>query len=234
MSGCQQAAYQRVFSANEPGLFDYFLINDDLDTAAATLARIGQRACAGELGPEPAQPPDKPSTAAESKASQPLDAPGQPEPNASVDSTAPEPTPAPHNLTNGHQEAPPTADPTRPLYLGTYEQHCDKIAVVTGAASVAGSALCRALALAGLRVVALARTRESLQNLQRELILEAGVSATNFLPIVCDTTKEAELVAVPRIVAKRWPDTGVDILVHIEVCAIACGLQGVPWALPRL
>lgn len=201
-------------SANEPGLFDYVLVNDDLNAAAATLARIGARALAGELGPEPSTEKQSdtlqvPSPAVPDTVQLEQDAPAQHPPA--------EDAPAPHHLTNGIHETPATADPSRPLYLGTYEQHRDKIAVVTGAASVAGSALCRALALAGLRVVALARTRESLQSLQRELILEAGVSASNFLPIVCDTTKEAELVAVPRIVAKRWPDTGIDILVHIEV-----------------
>lgn len=211
-------------SANEPGLFDYVLVNDDVDTAAAALARIGARALAGELGPEPSENTQPSETTQpqqqkheEETAPAPSDAkPGTATPEAAT--AAPPVAATPHHETNGvHQDPPMAADPTQPLYLGTYEQHRDKIAVVTGAASVPGSALCRALALAGLRVVALARTRESLQSLQRELILEAGVSASNFLPIVCDTTKEAELVAVPRIVAKRWPDTGVDILVHIEV-----------------
>lgn len=30
-----------------------------------------------------------------------------------------------------------------------------------------------------------------------------------FLPVVADVTKEAEVVALPRIVAKRWPGSGV-------------------------
>jgi NAD(P)-dependent dehydrogenase (short-subunit alcohol dehydrogenase family) len=35
-----------------------------------------------------------------------------------------------------------------------------------------------------------------------------------FLPIVCDVTKEAEVLALPRIIAKRWAGSGIDILVN--------------------
>lgn len=65
-----------------------------------------------------------------------------------------------------------------------------------------------------MRVVAVARRRERLEKLQQAL-MDKGVPAKDFLPIVCDTSKEVEVSALPRIVAKRWPETpGVDVLVN--------------------
>ena len=48
--------------------------------------------------------------------------------------------------------------------------------------------MCEALALAGLRVVAVARRRERLEQLQQTLVA-AGVPIADFLPVVCDITK---------------------------------------------
>ena len=61
--------------------------------------------------------------------------------------------------------------------------------------------------------MAVARRRERLEELQ-QVIISRGVSASEFLPVVCDTTKEPEVVALPKIVAKRWPDAGIDILIN--------------------
>lgn len=36
----------------------------------------------------------------------------------------------------------------------------------------------------------------------------------DFLPVVCDVTKEAEVSALPAIVTKHWPDAGIDVLVN--------------------
>lgn len=38
--------------------------------------------------------------------------------------------------------------------------------------------------------------------------------AGEFLPVVADLTKEAEVAALPRIVAKRWPGAGIDLLIN--------------------
>lgn len=88
-----------------------------------------------------------------------------------------------------------------------------KVALVTGASAGIGWAICTRLAFAGVRVVAVARRRERLEELQHTL-LEAGISMADFLPIVCDVSKEAEVVALPRIIVKRWPNAGIDILVN--------------------
>jgi predicted nucleic acid-binding protein len=44
-------------------------------------------------------------------------------------------------------------------------------------------------------------------------VLRLGVPPAAFLPVVCDVTKDAEVAALPKIVAKRWPDSGIDVLV---------------------
>eukprot|EP00955_Chlamydomonas_euryale_P076558 362713-Chlamydomonas_euryale.AAC.21 len=41
-----------------------------------------------------------------------------------------------------------------------------------------------------------------------------GVPPSNFLPVVCDVTKEVEVATLPKIVAKRWHGCGVDVLVN--------------------
>lgn len=41
-----------------------------------------------------------------------------------------------------------------------------------------------------------------------------GVAAADFLPVVCDVTKEAEVVNLPKIITKHWPDAGLDVLVN--------------------
>ena len=57
-----------------------------------------------------------------------------------------------------------------------------------GASAGIGWAVCEALATAGLRVVAVARRRERLEQLQQTLVA-AGVPIADFLPVVCDITK---------------------------------------------
>ncbi len=58
----------------------------------------------------------------------------------------------------------------------------------SGASAGIGWAVCEALATAGLRVVAVARRRERLEQLQQTLVA-AGVPIADFLPVVCDITK---------------------------------------------
>lgn len=62
------------------------------------------------------------------------------------------------------------------------------MALVTGASAGIGWAACEKLALAGLRVVAVARRRERLEALQQHLI-SLNVPIADFLPVVCDITK---------------------------------------------
>jgi len=90
-----------------------------------------------------------------------------------------------------------------------------KVALVTGASSGIGWAVCETLGRAGLRVVAVARRRDRLEELQQHMLSPAvGAAPVDFLPVVCDITKEPEVAALPRIVAKRWPNAGIDVLVN--------------------
>lgn len=51
----------------------------------------------------------------------------------------------------------------------------------------------------GLRVVAVARRRERLEALQAHMTSPAvGVAPVDFLPVVCDVSKEPEVAALPR------------------------------------
>ena len=63
-----------------------------------------------------------------------------------------------------------------------------KVALVTGASSGIGRAVCVDLAQAGMRVVAVARRRDRLEALQQELVA-TGMPIAHFLPVVCDITK---------------------------------------------
>lgn len=67
-----------------------------------------------------------------------------------------------------------------------------------------------------------------LEKLQ-QAVLEAGVPAAEFLPVVCDLTKEAEVAALPRIVQKRWPGSGIDLVVN-NAGAIGAPLSGALFA----
>lgn len=64
-----------------------------------------------------------------------------------------------------------------------------------------------------MKVVAVGRRRERLEALQQEMAA-AGVAPDSLLPVVCDVTKEAEVIALPKIVARRWPEGGIDVLVN--------------------
>jgi NAD(P)-dependent dehydrogenase (short-subunit alcohol dehydrogenase family) len=87
------------------------------------------------------------------------------------------------------------------------------VALVTGAGSGVGWELAASLALAGLRVVAVSRRKAQLEKLQAA-VLDAGVEGAEFLPVVADLSREAEVAALPRIIDKRWPGAGVDVLVN--------------------
>jgi len=41
-----------------------------------------------------------------------------------------------------------------------------------------------------------------------------GMPSSDFLPVVCDVTKEAEIRNLPQIIHKHWPDGGIDVLVN--------------------
>ena len=73
-------------------------------------------------------------------------------------------------------------------------------AVCAGASAGIGWAVCEALATAGLRVVAVARRRERLEQLQQTLVA-AGVPIADFLPVVCDITKVRQCSMVASM---RW------------------------------
>lgn len=83
-----------------------------------------------------------------------------------------------------------------------------KIAVVTGASAGIGASIVELLAKAGLRVVALARRLERLEELAAKL---SGAKGTVY-PKKCDLNKEEDILSV-----LDWADTelgGIDVLIN--------------------
>lgn len=75
-----------------------------------------------------------------------------------------------------------------------------------------------------MRIIAVGKSRESLQELQ-QMVLGSGVLAQNLLPIVCDTSKEGEVMTLPKIVTQRWPNaSSVNILINVT-CMFSCILD---------
>jgi NADP-dependent 3-hydroxy acid dehydrogenase YdfG len=85
------------------------------------------------------------------------------------------------------------------------EQWTDAVALVTGASSGIGEALCARLVDAGLRVAGCARRAEPLAALRDQL-------GGRFHPIVCDLRDEAAILRMFAEVATVWG--GVDVLIN--------------------
>lgn len=64
-----------------------------------------------------------------------------------------------------------------------------------------------------MKVVAICRKKERLEKLQAAVAAQ-DLALGSFLPVVCDVTKEAEVVALPKIVARHWTGSGIDVLVN--------------------
>ena len=108
-----------------------------------------------------------------------------------------------------------SSTPNSPDSIQGMEKWRGKVAVVTGASSGIGKAACEALAAAGVHVIAVARRKDRLEELQKHMFEVLGVHPSLLLPVVCDVTKEAEVVTLPKIVEKRWPEKGgISILVN--------------------
>lgn len=214
-------------SLSEADLWDYIITNDTMESTGKQLDDISGRALAGQIGngiaelqePEfttspPAQmgaaATQQKTAAAEAASGGPVVAPAAAvAPVATSDKAASKETASSPTATSV-TALPPV--PTIPTAAG-FERWRGKVALVTGASAGIGWAICEALATAGVKVVAVARRRERLEALQQALV-DKGVPISDFLPVVCDITKEAEVIALPRIIVKRWRDAGVDILVN--------------------
>jgi NAD(P)-dependent dehydrogenase (short-subunit alcohol dehydrogenase family) len=76
----------------------------------------------------------------------------------------------------------------------------DRVAVVTGASGALGSAIARALGLAGAKVALLARQEEGLRRVHEALTSE-GIDA---FPLTADVLSSADLDAARDAVLERW------------------------------
>ncbi|GAB4823756.1 hypothetical protein N2152v2_010802 [Parachlorella kessleri] len=230
-------ASQEMASLQEPGLYDMVITNNKLEEALEELKAVAARALAGETGgPLTAKAG---SSASGTPTAAAAEEPHEEEEEAQQEAPAkasfrgwlrgkvlgPRPEEEEEEEEEEEQEeegdvkeqagetaeeeaaAAPVAAPA-PL-----QRWSGKVVLVTGAASGVGWAISIELARAGARVVAISRRKSALEDLQ-QTVVEAGVPIAEFLPVVCDVTKEAEVVALPRIIAKRWPGSGVEGVVN--------------------
>ena len=197
-------ARDEMASLEETGLYDHIIINSELESCFKELQTVAARALAGETGPP------------EINITQP----------GSTRSALREPTSATISL-QGWLGDTGSPFPVTPLAHGPAILHAGlirwrgRVALVTGASSGVGWAASLALACAGVKVVAVSRGKAQLEALQ-EAASASGVPPNDFLPVVCDLTKEAEVTALPRIVTRRWPGAGIDILIN----AVGAGKKG--------
>lgn len=90
------------------------------------------------------------------------------------------------------------------------EQWKGKVAVVTGASSGIGAAICKDLCQHGITVVGMARRLEKLNELQREILTTKEDAV--FHSVKCDLTSESDIEKAFEHVVKTLG--GVDILVN--------------------
>ena len=222
-------AKQEMTSLDEPGLYDYTLVNNDLTLCYRELQVIAARAVAGEVG--------NPSLASASAGIGGIGATDLGPTTSGSNASLKEPPSATVSLRgwlgdtgspialeaalaavaasgsgNNSSSSSNTALGSALLSAGLSRWR-GRVALVTGAGGAVGWGLSLALASSGLRVVAISRRKPQLEGLQ-EAVAASGVPLSDFLPVVCDLTKEAEVTALPRIVGRRWPGAGIDILIN--------------------
>lgn len=100
--------------------------------------------------------------------------------------------------------------------MKNYMDLTGRIAIVTGASSGLGRAFAKALAENGAKVAALARRQAKLDELKAEIEAAGG----ECLPVVCDVTKEGDVVDAVRRTVEHFGK--IDILInnagYMKVC----------------
>lgn len=191
-------AKEELASIEEPGLYDYVLINTNLQDCLAELRKIAAKALLGVgLGAV-----DRTVTGSSTRI-------GMRGGETAVPETDPGSQTASLIGWLGEGEGGPTTTDN----IGGLERWRQSVALVIGATSKVGNSIVLALANAGMRVVAVARQKSQLELLQQQVSLN-NVPPASFLPVVCDVTKEAEVAALPRIIERRWEGCGIDVLIN--------------------
>ncbi|KAB7498677.1 Dehydrogenase/reductase SDR family member 11 [Armadillidium nasatum] len=93
-----------------------------------------------------------------------------------------------------------------------------RVAMVTGASSGIGAAICEDLVKHGMKVVGAARRIEKMQELAKKLKNEKGT----FLPVQCDVTKDEDIYNLFDKIKKTFG--GVDVCIN-NAGMVGCGLD---------
>ncbi|XP_076041186.1 dehydrogenase/reductase SDR family member 11-like isoform X2 [Oratosquilla oratoria] len=88
------------------------------------------------------------------------------------------------------------------------ERWCGRVALVTGASGGIGAAICKALVVAGLKVVGVDRDLDHMLTLTKDLANESGM----LTPIKCDLTEEDEVLSMFATIKEKYG--GVDVCVN--------------------
>ena len=100
--------------------------------------------------------------------------------------------------------------------MKNYMDLTGRVAIVTGASSGLGYAFSKALAENGAKVAALARRKEKLEALQAEIEAAGG----ECLPVVCDVTKESDIISAVAQVVEHFGK--IDILINNAGSIVVC------------
>ena len=100
--------------------------------------------------------------------------------------------------------------------MKNYMDLTGRVAIVTGASSGLGYAFSKALAENGAKVAAFARRKEKLEALKAEIEAAGG----ECFPVVCDVTKESDIIAAVDQVAKHFGQ--IDILINNAGSIVVC------------
>ena len=91
--------------------------------------------------------------------------------------------------------------------MTTMERWAGRTALITGAYSGIGGGISRALIKHGMNVVGCARDMEKLENFARTL-----EGPGTFVPVRCDVSQEAEVIAMVQIAKEKFG--GVDVCIN--------------------
>lgn len=201
-------AKKEIESIQEAELYDYIIVNNDLEECTQQLKSIAARALAGEVGP------DLGSNTEASGNYGGIDSSLQEPPSAALSLRGwltEERSPAIGAGSRTHQLV--GVSPSQLANASTVARapFAGSIAIVTGVGGPIGWATTLGLISLGIRVAAVSKEKSRLEALQKATSSE---TSAELLPVVCDLAKESEVEALMKIINRHWPGSSISILIN--------------------